>query len=141
MHFLQKIRPAFTSPLYRRLIRRHMQLFVGGLSYDTNETVLKDTFENYGKIVEGGGSYNIMSYSILLLHGNDFITSAVKVICDRVSGKSRGYGFVRYSSEAAANKALKEMDGQLLDGRNIRIHYAHRGGSKELRVRPKTLNL
>ncbi|KAL1558661.1 hypothetical protein AAHA92_09098 [Salvia divinorum] len=118
MHFLQKIRPAFTSPLYRRLIRRHMQLFVGGLSYDTNETVLKDTFENYGKIVE-----------------------AVKVICDRVSGKSRGYGFVRYSSEAAANKALKEMDGQLLDGRNIRIHYAHRGGSKELRVRPKTLNL
>ncbi|XP_041993060.1 probable histone H2A.2 [Salvia splendens] len=89
---------------------------LAGLSYDTNETVLKDAFENYGKIVE------------------------VKVICDRVSGKSRGYGFVRYSSEAEANKALKEMDGQLLDGRNIRIHYAHcsqRGkqGTQDMRYR------
>ncbi|XP_057782812.1 glycine-rich RNA-binding protein 4, mitochondrial isoform X1 [Salvia miltiorrhiza] len=89
-------------------IRRSVRLPTG-LSYDTNESVLKDAFENYGEIVE------------------------VKVICDRVSGKSRGYGFVRYSSEAAANKALKEMDGLLLDGRNIRIHYAHRGGSKEVR--------
>ncbi|KAH6814116.1 glycine-rich RNA-binding-like protein [Perilla frutescens var. frutescens] len=80
-----------------------------GLSYDTNESVLKDAFEKYGEIIE------------------------VKVICDRVSGKSSGYGFVCYSSEAAATKALKEMDGQLLDGRNIRIHSAHRGGSKEVR--------
>lgn len=42
-----------------------------------------------------------------------FTTLSVKVICDRVSGKSRGYGFVRYSSESAATKALKEMDGQV----------------------------
>ncbi|KAL0436551.1 UNVERIFIED_CONTAM: Glycine-rich RNA-binding protein 4, mitochondrial [Sesamum radiatum] len=73
-----------------------------GLSYDTNESVLKGAFEEYGEVIE------------------------VKVICDRVSGKSRGYGFVHYSSETVANKALKEMDGRLLDGRNIRIHYAHR---------------
>lgn len=44
---------------------------------------------------------------------NDFITLAVKVICDRVSGKSRGYGFVSYSSDEAATKALEEMDGQV----------------------------
>lgn len=86
-----------------------MQLFVGGLSYDTNESVLKDAFEEYGEIIE------------------------VKVICDRVSGKSRGYGFVSYSSDEAATKAFDEMDGRLLDGRNIRVHCAHRGGSKEVR--------
>ncbi|KAI3450429.1 hypothetical protein Pfo_007094 [Paulownia fortunei] len=106
MHCLNRIRPAFTSLFHRWLTWRQSctQLFVGGLSYDTNESVLKDAFEEHGEIIE------------------------VKVICDRVSGKSRGYGFVRCSSETAASKALKEMDGQLLDGRNICIHYAHRGG-------------
>ncbi|KAK1551160.1 hypothetical protein Q3G72_031218 [Acer saccharum] len=79
------------------------KLFVGGLSYDTNETVLKDAFEQHGEIVE-----------------------AVKVICDNVSGKSRGYGFVKFASETAASTALKDMDGQLLDGRNIRMYYAHK---------------
>ncbi|XP_075506201.1 uncharacterized protein LOC142543079 isoform X3 [Primulina tabacum] len=48
----------------------------------------------------------------------------VKVICDRVSGKSKGYGFVNYTAEQAAIKALNEMNGQLLDGRNIRLHQA-----------------
>ncbi|EEF29275.1 glycine-rich RNA-binding protein, putative [Ricinus communis] len=51
---------------------------------------------------------------------------AVKVICDHVNGKSEGYGFVKFTSESAASKALKEMNGQLLDGRNIRVCYAHR---------------
>ncbi|KAL8521846.1 hypothetical protein ACS0TY_012128 [Phlomoides rotata] len=104
MHCLNRIRPTFTSPLHRWLTWRLVctQLFVGGLSFDTNESVLKDVFEEYGEIIE------------------------VKVICDRVSGKSRGYGFVRYSSEVAASKALKEMDGRLLDGRNIRINCAQR---------------
>ncbi|KAJ4725864.1 Glycine-rich RNA-binding protein [Melia azedarach] len=80
------------------------KLFIGGLSYDTNETVLKGAFGQHGDIVE-----------------------AVKVVCDRVSGKSRGYGFVKYTSEAGASAAIKDMDGQLLDGRNIRVHYAYQG--------------
>ncbi|PIN24354.1 hypothetical protein CDL12_02887 [Handroanthus impetiginosus] len=103
---------AFTSPLHRWIKWRYSctQLFVGGLSYDTNECVLKHAFEEYGEVIE------------------------VKVICDRVSGKSRGYGFVQFSSETAASKALKEMDGRLLDGRNIRIHYAHKGGKQGSRV-------
>ncbi|KAG2673538.1 hypothetical protein I3760_13G096700 [Carya illinoinensis] len=78
-------------------------LFVGGLSYDTNEAVLKDAFGQHGEIIEA------------------------KVICDHVSGRSKGYGFVRFTSETAATTALNEMDGQSLDGRNIRVHYAHRG--------------
>ncbi|KAK4483132.1 hypothetical protein RD792_010312, partial [Penstemon davidsonii] len=59
------------------------------LSYDTNESILKQAFEEYGEVIEA------------------------KVICDRVSGKSRGYGFVHYTEETAASKALKDMDGKV----------------------------
>ncbi|CAH1446857.1 unnamed protein product [Lactuca virosa] len=50
----------------------------------------------------------------------------VKVICDHKSGKSKGYGFVHFVSEESATKALAEMHGQLLDGRNIQINYANK---------------
>uniref|UniRef100_A0A5B7BN68 RRM domain-containing protein n=1 Tax=Davidia involucrata TaxID=16924 RepID=A0A5B7BN68_DAVIN len=105
MHCSKGVRLSAAPFLTRWLIqhRSHSKLFVGGLSYDTNETVLKDAFGLHGDII------------------------GVKVICDHVSGKSKGYGFVQYTSEIAANKALKEMDGQSLDGRNIRVHYAHKG--------------
>ncbi|KAG2673536.1 hypothetical protein I3760_13G096700 [Carya illinoinensis] len=66
-------------------------LFVGGLSYDTNEAVLKDAFGQHGEIIEA------------------------KVICDHVSGRSKGYGFVRFTSETAATTALNEMDGQMAE--------------------------
>ncbi|CAH9128763.1 unnamed protein product [Cuscuta epithymum] len=78
-------------------------LFIGGLSYDTNETILNEAFKKHGELIE------------------------VKVICDHRSGKSKGYGFVKFESETAANEALKEMNGQFLDGRNIRVHCAHKG--------------
>lgn len=99
------LRLSTTSLCARWFTCRHTcsKLFVGGLSYDTNETVLKDAFEQHGELIE------------------------VKVICDHVSGKSKGYGFVQFTSENTASKALEEMDGQLLDGRNIRVHYAHKG--------------
>lgn len=44
-----------------------------------------------------------------------WILLAVKVVCDRVSGKSRGYGFVKYTSEAGASAAIKDMDGQVCE--------------------------
>ncbi|GFP82352.1 glycine-rich RNA-binding protein 4 mitochondrial [Phtheirospermum japonicum] len=90
MHCLNRTCPAFTYLTRRWLTCRHScsQLFVGGLSFDTNESILMDAFGELGEIIE------------------------VKVICDRVSGKSKGYGFVNYSSEEAASKALKEMDGR-----------------------------
>ncbi|KAJ8754056.1 hypothetical protein K2173_001954 [Erythroxylum novogranatense] len=91
-------------PSATQLPIRHLstKLFVGGLSYDTNETVLKDVFGLHGEIIE------------------------VKVMCDTVSGKSKGYGFVQFVSEDAASRALKGVDGQLLDGRNIRVEYANK---------------
>ncbi|GAA0159918.1 hypothetical protein LIER_16592 [Lithospermum erythrorhizon] len=76
------------------------KLFVGCLSRDTNETILKNAFEAYGEVIE------------------------TKVICDHTSSESKGYGFVRFTSETEASNALKEMHGQLLDGRKIRVKYA-----------------
>ncbi|CAN6695890.1 unnamed protein product [Malus baccata var. baccata] len=93
-----------TSVLARILLTRHScsKLFIAGLSWDTNEPVLKEAFGKHGEIIE------------------------VKVICDHVSGKSRGYGFVKFTSESEATIALKEMDGQVLDGRQIRLQFAHK---------------
>ncbi|KAL9247696.1 hypothetical protein vseg_021102 [Gypsophila vaccaria] len=76
------------------------KLFVGGLSYDTNETALRDAFAQHGEIIE------------------------VRVICHHVTAKSLGYGFLKFASEDAAASALKQLHGQLLDNRNIRVHYA-----------------
>ncbi|KAM1115669.1 hypothetical protein TB2_006193 [Malus domestica] len=92
------------SVLARILFTRHScsKLFVAGLSWDTNEPVLKEAFGKHGEIIE------------------------VKVICDHVSGKSRGYGFVKFTSESEATTALKEMDGQVLDGRQIRLQFAYK---------------
>ncbi|KAF4349621.1 hypothetical protein F8388_003805 [Cannabis sativa] len=47
-----------------------------------------------------------------------------RVICDRESGRSRGFGFVSFSSDDSASSALSSMDGQALQGRNIRVTYA-----------------
>ncbi|KAK7341716.1 hypothetical protein VNO80_24653 [Phaseolus coccineus] len=92
-------------PLSRFLCVRHhssANLFVAGLSWDTNEPILRDAFEQHGEIIE------------------------VRVICDHVTGKSRGYGLVRFVSETTAATARKEMNGQILDGRRIRVSYAHK---------------
>ncbi|KAG2333133.1 hypothetical protein Bca4012_017225 [Brassica carinata] len=64
------------------------KLFVGGLSYDTNEPVLKTEFEKYGQV----------------LH--------VRVICDHKSGKSKGYGYLVFDSEEAAATALSSKNNQ-----------------------------
>uniref|UniRef100_A0A804N6X6 RRM domain-containing protein n=1 Tax=Zea mays TaxID=4577 RepID=A0A804N6X6_MAIZE len=63
-------------------------LFVGGLSYDTNETALKDVFSQCGDVI------------------------AAKVICHPTSGKSKGFGFVKFSSQNQADAALQKMNGQ-----------------------------
>lgn len=51
---------------------------------------------------------------IYLLEGIMLSYLTVKVICDHVSGKSKGYGFVKFTSGIEASTALKEMDGQVV---------------------------
>ncbi|KAG5560726.1 hypothetical protein RHGRI_003908 [Rhododendron griersonianum] len=77
------------------------KLFIGGLSYGTNDDSLRDAFSGFGQVVEA------------------------RVITDRDTGRSRGFGFVNFDSEESANSAVSAMDGQPLDGRNIRVNLAN----------------
>ncbi|KAG5226727.1 hypothetical protein OIU77_002005 [Salix suchowensis] len=76
------------------------KLFIGGLSWSTDDQTLKDAFSGYGEVTDA------------------------KVITDRDTGRSRGFGFVNYESTESASAALSAMDGQELGGRNIHVSYA-----------------
>uniref|UniRef100_A0A2P2LC67 Glycine-rich RNA-binding protein n=1 Tax=Rhizophora mucronata TaxID=61149 RepID=A0A2P2LC67_RHIMU len=76
------------------------KLFVGGLSWGTDDQSLREAFSGFGDVVEA------------------------RVILDRDTGRSRGFGFVSFSTIESANSALSAMDGQELQGRNIRVNYA-----------------
>ncbi|GLU22563.1 hypothetical protein SLE2022_386290 [Rubroshorea leprosula] len=76
------------------------KLFVGGLSYGTDDYQLKEAFSKYGQVIEA------------------------RVIVDRETGRSRGFGFVTYTSSEEASSAIQALDGQALHGRNIRVNYA-----------------
>ncbi|XP_021749042.1 glycine-rich RNA-binding protein 2, mitochondrial-like [Chenopodium quinoa] len=77
------------------------KLFVGGLSFATDDGNLKDAFSSFGEVVDA------------------------RVITDRNTGRSRGFGFVNFADAEAANSALSAMDGQDLNGRNIRVSVAN----------------
>ena len=84
------------------------KLFVGGLAWGTDDHGLNDAFAEFGEITEA------------------------KVITDRDTGRSRGFGFVTFTDGAAADTAISTMDGSNLDGRTIRVNEAQqrerRGG-------------
>jgi RNA recognition motif-containing protein len=76
------------------------KLFVGGLSWGTDDQGLRSAFERFGNVDEA------------------------KVITDRETGRSRGFGFVTFGSDDDAMKAMQEMDGTQLDGRSIKVNEA-----------------
>ena len=83
------------------------KLFVGGLPWATGDLDLRDAFEPYGEVVDA------------------------KVITDRETGRSRGFGFVTFAEEGQASAALEAMDGAELGGRRLRVDVAQerqRGG-------------
>jgi RNA recognition motif-containing protein len=83
------------------------KVFVGGLSWNTNDDGLRQAFERFGNVDEA------------------------KVIQDRDTGRSRGFGFVTFSDEEGARSAISNMDGKELDGRTIKVNEAEdkpRGG-------------
>ena len=76
------------------------KLFVGNLSWDTNDDSLNTAFSPFGEITEA------------------------TVISDRHSGRSRGFGFVTFVDDEAADKAIAELNGTELDGREIKVDVA-----------------
>jgi len=83
------------------------RLFVGGLAWATSDDTLRAAFEAFGPVTDS------------------------KVIMDRETGRSRGFGFVTFESASDADSAKASMDGAQLDGRSIRVDMAQeRGGGR-----------
>jgi RNA recognition motif-containing protein len=76
------------------------KVFVGGLAWATTSDGLRAAFEACGTVVEA------------------------KVVEDRDTGRSRGFGFVTFADEAGCKKAIETMNGAKLDGREIRVNEA-----------------
>jgi cold-inducible RNA-binding protein len=76
------------------------KVFVGGLAWGTTSEGLKAAFEPCGSIVEA------------------------KVVTDRDTGRSRGFGFVTFADDAGFRKAVETMDGATIDGRKVRVNEA-----------------
>jgi len=75
-----------------------MNIYAGSLHFKMNEAELKELFEEYGEV-----------------------TSA-KIIFDKYSGKSKGFGFVEMPNEAEAKKAIEELNGSEIQGRKIIVN-------------------
>jgi RNA recognition motif-containing protein len=76
------------------------KLFVGGLSWSTDDNSLKVAFEQHGEVVDA------------------------KVVLDRDTGKSRGFGFVTFANSSDAEAAKNSLNQTELDGREIRVDTA-----------------
>lgn len=76
------------------------RLYVGNLSFHTTGESLRSAFEGFGEVVDS------------------------KVITDRESGQSRGFGFVTMANGEAAQRAISAMNGAMLDGRALRVNEA-----------------
>lgn len=77
-----------------------MNIFIAGLSYSITDADLNDLFGEYGEI------------------------ASAKVVMDRETGRSKGYGFVEMNDDAAGQKAIDELNGAEYDGRTISVSVA-----------------
>jgi len=76
------------------------KVYVGNLPFSASDDTLKELFAPYGEITEA------------------------TVIKDKYSGRSKGFGLVTFADEAAAQKAISEMNGKEVDGREIKVNEA-----------------
>ena len=83
-----------------RFFTEGAKLFVGGISFNTTEDRLRDAFAAHGDVMDA------------------------KIIMDRETGRSRGFGFITYYKEEDADTALSKLNGHTLDGRVIRVDRA-----------------
>ena len=83
------------------------KLFIGGLSWGTTDSDLRKAFAVFGEITEA------------------------KVITDRDTGRSRGYGFVTFAQDEDAKTAISKMHGTSLDGRTITVNEAQEKSPRE----------
>ena len=77
-----------------------MKLYVGNLPFSVDDNKLKEIFSPYGDVSEA------------------------VVIKDKFSGRSKGFGFVTLSDDAGAEKAIEEINGKEVDGRELKVNEA-----------------
>ncbi len=75
-----------------------MNIYVGNLPFNLGEEDLKEIFEEYGEV------------------------STTKIIADKFSGRSKGFGFVEMDNDEEANNAIKELNNAEISGRNIKVN-------------------
>jgi cold-inducible RNA-binding protein len=97
------------------------KLYVGGISYNTKEDALKEYFAQAGTV------------------------TSVAIIIDKMSGRSKGFGFVEMETEDEAKSAIEMFNGKELDGRQLTVNEArpqedrprtggfNRGGGRDFR--------
>jgi len=77
-----------------------MKIYVGNLSYNMTDEEMEKLFTAFGAVTES------------------------KVIMDRESGRSKGFGFIEMTNQEEGEEAIKQLDGKEIDGRNIKVNVA-----------------
>jgi RNA recognition motif-containing protein len=77
-----------------------MNIYCGNLPYEISETELRTAFEAFGEV------------------------ESAKIINDAYSGRSKGFGFVEMSDDAAGSEAIEKLNGSAMGGRNVKINEA-----------------
>lgn len=85
-----------------------MTIYVGNVNYSLSEEDVKRIFEVLGKV------------------------DAIKIIRDKKTGKSKGFGFLDMTSKKEAMEAIKTLDGKTVAGRNLRVLRAHTNKVREM---------
>ena len=83
-----------------------MNIYIGNLSFSTTEDNLKSLFTEFGDV------------------------DSVKIIKDRFSGRPKGFGFIEMPSNSEADQAIKALNGNRIDGNNIKVRPADPGGKR-----------
>ena len=89
-----------------------MNIYVGNVSYGVTEKNLEDLFSEFGEV------------------------ASARIIMDRETGRSKGFGFVEMPTKEEALEAIKNLDGKEVDGRNLRVNEA-RAREDNFRRKPR----
>lgn len=90
-----------------------MNIYVGNLSPDTTDENLREAFESFGEV------------------------ASAKVIKDKYTGQSRGFGFVEMSVQAQAQTAIRSLNGKELLGKEMAVNEAHPQPNRSKSERPR----
>jgi RNA recognition motif-containing protein len=91
-----------------------MNIYVGNLHYDINEDILKSVFEEYGEV------------------------SSAKIIIDKYSGKSKGFGFIEMPNDSEGRNAVESLNGKEVKGRNLKVNEAREKSETNFKKPPRS---